>query len=113
MPLTSESKRENDENERKPFKQSDTNDLFEISDELQRISLDHQQTLENTVKVMNKILFGIIFIAFDYMLRTNIFVLYARTFDDCPNETIIAIVAYLSYFASGLASLISGFVGVK
>ena len=84
-----------------------------ISNELQEISSDHEAVVEESLEIFKRVRIVGLILAFDYLIRTNVFVLYSRTFDDCPNATMIAVVVYLAYFVSGCCSLLAGFIGVK
>ena len=81
-------------------------------DELTALFLEsHNKAVDETVSVLKHTIIGAFCLAFTFTMRTNIFVLYARSMNDYVNETATAIVVYLNYIFSGLMSLSFGYIG--
>lgn len=70
----------------------------------------YNTALEYSVSAFKRVRIVALLLAIDYSIRTNIFVSYANTFDDCTNNTTLAIIIYCSYFVSGFLSLVNGFI---
>ena len=71
----------------------------------------HEKTLRETKDVIFKAMAIGLSFSFTYSLRSVIFVLYAESFDDCPNTSAISIVLYSSYFACAIFAPIYGYFG--
>lgn len=82
-----------------------------IPDDLHVRSIEHQKATQQCLSIMRRVRFIGLLLAFDYLMRANIFILYARTLENCPRSLILGIVIYSGYFVSGLFSLINGFIG--
>ena len=44
-------------------------------------------------------------------MRSTMFILYARTFDDCPDTIYLSMIVYCSYFVSALLSVLNSIIG--
>ena len=82
---------------------------FFLTKEDETLSVDHEAILLQSKKLMYQVLYASFSYAFTYSLRSSIIVLYAKTFYD--NTLVIGVFVYLSYFISGLMSLLFGYIG--
>ena len=58
----------------------------EITEELVQESLKHEKVLKDCVIAFERIQWIGIILIFNYTMRTNIFIFYAKSFDDCPSK---------------------------
>ena len=89
-------------------KKEDPNGI-DIDSTLLAASSKHEEILRETRQFFFKILYIVLSFALTYSMRTNIFILYARTF---YNDTaVISVIVYLSYCMSAISSLLFGIIG--
>ena len=85
--------------------------VLEISDSLRKQSLAHERATKDCVGILDRVKIVAVVLSFGYFLRSNIFVLYAKTLDNYSNESVVGIVVYCSYVVSGTFSVIFGILG--
>ena len=85
---------------------------IEISESLKKQCLAHEKALQDCLSILSRVKICAIMLSFDYFLRSNIFVLYARTLDNYPDESVVGVVVYCSYVVSGLFSIVNGIIGM-
>ena len=73
---------------------------------------DYNNVVSLTKRKFVKITVVALSLAFTYAMRSNIFVLYAQTFDN-STHIYIAVTVYASYLMTGIASFIFGNIGDK
>lgn len=102
--------------EQQPLKQCDDDEdaeTFKLSSDLSILCDEYEVLMNEYLSIFNQVKLLAFGLAFDYALRSNIFILYAKTFDDYGTTTNIGIVVLMSYIVSGLTSLINGIIGDK
>ena len=82
-----------------------------ISSHVQSTSLKHEEAIQQCLSTVRRVRFIGLLLAIDYMMRSNIFILYAKTLRGCPSASYLGIVIYASYFASGVMCIMNGIIG--
>lgn len=82
-----------------------------INDELQTLADKHGDVVHFVSSTFTRVLYIGVSCSLTYTLRTNLFVLYCKTFNDYGSSLYIGIAIYCSYVVSAIMSLTFGIIG--
>ena len=80
---------------------------------LHEISLEHNEVVQYTLQTLNKSILISFFIAFNYMIRINMLVLYCKSFNDYPGSEYVGIAFAASFTITSIICVVIGYIGVK